>query len=188
MVENMKSICVIDEKYVSKNRTFYKIENLAKYLSKINCNIYNNKEKKIYHCEKDKFLDVEHNTLFEYKVNSYLTSTDLNIFIPKSNNNNVTFKSKAGLNIDINFFNKATNENTILKVKNHFLKSNIEIYDENKSLIICSVKKDDMLGQNYTIEITEGIDTIFMLIVVIVLINVIKSKKAGVGSASSILV
>ncbi|KAG4095940.1 hypothetical protein H8356DRAFT_1684714 [Neocallimastix lanati (nom. inval.)] len=185
MLSSNERICALDENFVSKKRTVFQIENSTKLLYKINYKVYNKNGKELYQCEKGKFCDVIHdNVIFEYEKKNHFTSIDL--IIQKSNSSyKVIFKKKFGNSIDIVLSNEALNETANLKMKGHFLKNNFEIYNQDNSSLLCSFKKNGIFSKMYTIEVEKGVDSVLMMMIVFILINMIQRTRTAAASSAA---
>ncbi|KAL6605434.1 hypothetical protein U3516DRAFT_757569 [Neocallimastix sp. 'constans'] len=161
MLSSNERICALDENFVSKKRTVFQIENSTKLLYKINYKVYNKNGKELYQCEKDLIIQKPNSS---YKV---------------------IFKKKFGNSIDIVLSNEALNETANLKMKGHFLKNNFEIYNQDNSSLLCSFKKNGIFSKMYTIEVEKGVDSVLMMMIVFILINMIQRTRTAAASSAA---
>ncbi|KAG4095654.1 hypothetical protein H8356DRAFT_1686716 [Neocallimastix lanati (nom. inval.)] len=183
MLSTKGRICVVDEKFVSEKPTKFQIENLNKFF-KINNNILDSCGKVLYHCEKNKFYDRDNNVLFEYELKKGLSTSKLNIIInSKASSTTVIIKNRFAFNFELIFYNEALKKETTLKLKGHVFKNSYEIMNEDSSSLLCSFKRNGLLNPSYSVEMTKGLDTVFMLILIIATTNIIQRNQAIAASS-----
>eukprot|EP00833_Pecoramyces_ruminatium_P017816 jgi/Orpsp1_1/1191848/evm.model.d7180000088932.1 len=180
--ENKNKVCIVNEEYVFDKKRTYHLENATKLFFKLNNKIFYN-EKLKYSCKDNKFYN-DNNVLFEYKLKDVFTHADLTI---KNENLNqkIVFSKKFGFNIQFEFYNPTCDEKEVYLFKSHLLGSTYEIYNKKDSTVVCTIKKNNIFGSHYTIEIDEGIDNVFMLMISSVLINLTQRTKTAVASSAS---
>ncbi|ORX84277.1 hypothetical protein BCR32DRAFT_307001 [Anaeromyces robustus] len=183
-------ICVIDNKFVSSNKSIY-------YLSSINgfdLSLKDSQYKLLYICSYNSFTkngslkDSQNNLVYTFKNKIHFFKSP-EIFINCYNENqekkqiNLKFASNSlilsGYNYTVEFYNKATESVETLEV-NCSNKFNCTIYHYGK--LICKFNSPKTINVDFKIEISPGVDTMFINILINSIYRYIQSLQIAAAA------
>ncbi|ORX47370.1 hypothetical protein BCR36DRAFT_584876 [Piromyces finnis] len=194
------NICVIDNDYVSEEKTTYYYKATGKFLLEHTIEDVSNMPLYKYEYNvlkgKAKYLDPKtNNVLYKCKFKTHLTKPNELIISRMKNDkevNSITcnFSSKFSLKefkYEIEFFNMATEKNELLEIECSAFYKNCSIYYGKKKengILICqfSTLKNFYYKANFKIDVIPGVDSLFILMIIIQIYQNIQGRKAAAAS------